>query len=76
MSMSPRPQRKSNLWKYFENKALGKDFVICRFCSKKIKTSGNTTNLKYHLNSRHKGVLQNKEGEKKQILFSIQKIEP
>jgi hypothetical protein len=37
--------KKSDLWKYFE-KCQEINFAICRFCSKKIKTSGNTTNFK------------------------------
>jgi hypothetical protein len=50
--------KKSDLWKYFE-KCQEINFAICRFCSKKIKTSGNTTNLKCHLEVMHKNALHN-----------------
>jgi hypothetical protein len=47
---------KSHLWQYFE-KGKEKDFAICKFCSKKIKTCGNTSNLKCHIKSMHGHVL-------------------
>lgn len=46
---------KSNFWQYFE-KGEDKNTAVCRFCNKKIKTSGNTSNLKCHIESMHKGV--------------------
>lgn len=52
---------KSNLWQYF-TRCQDKKFAICRLCSKQIKTSGNTTNLKCHLQVMHKHILEKSRG--------------
>jgi hypothetical protein len=54
------PTRKSNVWKHFSKGNDGT--ATCRFCKKKLKTSGNTTNLISHISRQHK-VLVQKEGE-------------
>lgn len=53
---------KSTLWKYFD-KSVGGSIAICKFCSKQLKTSGNTSNLKCHLLSRHPTVLKISESQ-------------
>lgn len=40
------PPSKSNCWKYFTQSSKG---VKCNLCQQIIKTSGNTTNLRFHL---------------------------
>lgn len=45
---------KSDFWKYFDKCVEDKNYAKCQLCSKKIKTCGNTSNLKCHLKSIHK----------------------
>ncbi|GLV38173.1 uncharacterized protein CBL_12819 [Carabus blaptoides fortunei] len=45
------PTRKSNIWKFYENNSDGS--ATCRLCTKRIKASGNTSNLFGHIKSRH-----------------------
>jgi hypothetical protein len=54
------PTRKSSVWKHFSKGNDGT--ATCRFCKKKLKTSGNTTNLISHISRQHKLLVQ-KEGE-------------
>ncbi|CAH1099724.1 unnamed protein product [Psylliodes chrysocephalus] len=42
---------KSNVWKYFDK--TNKEYSICNLCNKKIKTCGNTSNLRCHIKSIH-----------------------
>ena len=42
---------KSKLWLYFSK--VNKDTVKCKSCSKILKSSGNTTNMKKHLIVKH-----------------------
>ena len=46
------PRQISSVWKYFRK--LNTGAAICKFCSKNLKTSGNTSNLQGHLKSRHR----------------------
>jgi hypothetical protein len=48
----PPIKRKSEVWKYFSKTSDG--FAECRFCNKKLKTSGNTSNLICHIARVHK----------------------
>eukprot|EP00102_Acyrthosiphon_pisum_P022673 XP_016659883.1 PREDICTED: zinc finger BED domain-containing protein 4-like [Acyrthosiphon pisum] len=50
--------KRSAVWKYFEKNNDGTS--TCVLCYKKLKTSGNTTNLNGHLNSMHKSIINQK----------------
>ena len=45
---------KSEIWKYYERK--GNTTALCKLCGKILKTSGNTTNLKSHMQNKHYSV--------------------
>lgn len=45
------PKRKSDVWRYYEKRLDGT--AQCRFCNKRLKTSGNTSNLQGHLKKVH-----------------------
>lgn len=47
---------KSILWKYFSKAAASPNTAMCKLCHKNFKTAGNTSNLKYHLQAKHKDV--------------------
>ncbi|CAI6355673.1 unnamed protein product [Macrosiphum euphorbiae] len=47
--------RTSNVWKFFTKD--NDKTATCSICQKKIKTSGNTSNLNGHLKSKHKNAL-------------------
>lgn len=46
---------KSQLWKHFEK--TSSLTATCRYCKQQLKTSGNTSNLKSHLKTKHPHVL-------------------
>lgn len=48
---------KSDIIKYFDVRSSTKT-PLCRLCKKIIKTSGNTSNMRKHIMSRHKSTLQ------------------
>lgn len=48
------PKSRSDVWKYFLK--LANNSAQCKFCAKVLKTSGNTTNLKGHLNIHKKQI--------------------
>lgn len=50
--------KRSAVWKYFEKNNDGTS--TCVLCYKKLKTSGNTTNLNGHLISMHKSIINQK----------------
>lgn len=50
--MPPHPKR-SNVWNLFSKTSAGGK---CKLCLCEVKTSGNTTNLKKHLQRRHPAV--------------------
>lgn len=50
--MTPK-NKKSALWRYFHKCKKNPGFAQCLLCPKQIKTSGNTTNLRCHLQSVH-----------------------
>ena len=54
---------KSELWKHFVKNSDNKS-AVCRHCGKIIKTSGNTSNLKCHLESKHSNILSSGKKEK------------
>lgn len=64
---------KSNLWKYFEK--TENNIAQCKACSKKIKTSGNTSNLKCHLKSMHGDIFKDAQLEKSVALISPKTLE-
>lgn len=45
---------KSELWNYFQK--LTDTSAQCNLCNQIIKTSGNITNLKAHINTKHKDI--------------------
>lgn len=49
--MAPLAPR-SAIWKYFTK--VSKELSECKICSRRLKTSGNTSNLKSHLKQKHK----------------------
>lgn len=57
-----RPKMKSVYWRYFgfptneENSIITKQNVVCTLCHKVLTNHGNTTNLRAHLQYRHKDV--------------------
>lgn len=46
---------KSQYWKYFEK--ISDSSAKCRTCGKILKTAGNTTNLKCHLDKKHPNIM-------------------
>lgn len=56
-------KRKSFVWKYFMKQG---EKVACRLCLTEVKTSGNTTNLKNHLQRKHKKVLEMEDYKNKE----------
>lgn len=48
---------RSKYWNYFEKSELNKGFAKCKLCAKLIRTSGNTSNLKCHITSKHPNVI-------------------
>lgn len=60
-SMAPP---RSNIWKHFQK--VTPNTAKCNMCSKILKTSGNTTNLKTHLKQKHYSILQHLSDEKKE----------
>lgn len=49
------PHQKSIVWTYFVRTSDGGK---CKLCQVSVKTSGNTTNLKNHLQRRHSEVME------------------
>lgn len=47
----PANKLKSKVWNYFNK--IGDKEAVCKICSKHLKTSGNTTNLRGHLKNIH-----------------------
>lgn len=47
---------KSEVWKYYMKHDDGTATATCRFCNKKLKSSGNTTNLMGHIVRVHKSL--------------------
>ncbi|XP_072375154.1 E3 SUMO-protein ligase ZBED1-like [Diabrotica undecimpunctata] len=64
---------KSELWRYFDKLKDGK--ASCRICKKILKTCGNTSNLRCHINSVHKMVLED-ETRKIKTASSFEEVEP
>lgn len=52
----PSNKIKSKIWNYF--KKIGDKEAICNICNKSLKTSGNTTNLRGHLENVHSQQLE------------------
>jgi hypothetical protein len=52
------------IWKHFQK--VTPNTAKCNMCSKILKTSGNTTNLKTHLKQKHYSILQHLSDEKKE----------
>lgn len=52
----PANKLKSKIWNYF--KKIGDKEAICNICNKSLKTSGNTTNLRGHLENVHSQQLE------------------
>lgn len=48
--MPPVVRRRSNLWRLFVKTSSG---GRCKLCNCEVKTSGNTTNLRKHLQRKH-----------------------
>lgn len=42
---------KSKIWNYFTK--IGDNKAVCKICEKTLKTSGNTSNLRCHLEKVH-----------------------
>jgi hypothetical protein len=59
---------KSLFWRFFEK--VDNAYARCKLCSKKIKTSGNTSNLKCHLTSMHKQIRSQKTAKELEITFA------
>ncbi|KAJ0180829.1 hypothetical protein K1T71_002914 [Dendrolimus kikuchii] len=53
----PNNKKKSKIWNYFK-KCDNDKGVICKFCNKNLKTSGNTTNMRGHLEKVHPEYIQ------------------
>ena len=48
---------KSDVWIYF--KKLDKEYAMCKDCLKNVAHSGNTSNLRKHMMTRHPNLLKN-----------------
>ncbi|CAH1379163.1 unnamed protein product, partial [Tenebrio molitor] len=68
--------KKSAVWKHFKKERDGS--AVCKFCNKKLKTSGNTSNLMGHLSRLHKNNLsipqENARRGKLGGVFSVQQV--
>ncbi|XP_028157050.1 zinc finger BED domain-containing protein 1-like [Ostrinia furnacalis] len=53
----PTNKKKSLIWNYFQRGVNNKE-ATCKFCNKTLKTSGNTTNLRGHMEKKHADVVQ------------------
>ncbi|CAG9827342.1 unnamed protein product [Diabrotica balteata] len=53
------PPPKSNVWIYFEK--VGPTSAKCKICFQTFKTSGNTSNLAKHLQSKHSNIINKSE---------------
>ncbi|KAF2886886.1 hypothetical protein ILUMI_19289 [Ignelater luminosus] len=53
----PKNKKKSAIWNYFKRGDNDKE-ATCKFCNKNLKTSGNTTNLRGHIEKKHSDVVQ------------------
>lgn len=53
----PKNKTKSAIWNYFKKSNNDKE-ATCKFCNKNLKTSGNTTNLRGHIEKKHADVVQ------------------
>uniref|UniRef100_A0A1B0CS90 BED-type domain-containing protein n=2 Tax=Lutzomyia longipalpis TaxID=7200 RepID=A0A1B0CS90_LUTLO len=51
----------SSTWSYFNR--LGDKSALCKLCGKFVKTSGNTTNARYHLKIKHKLIVQEQKDD-------------
>lgn len=47
-------RQKSVIWKHFQK--VNSDTASCRYCDKRIKTSGNTSNMRGHLMALHASI--------------------
>ncbi|XP_046808185.1 E3 SUMO-protein ligase ZBED1-like [Lucilia cuprina] len=59
----PPNKLKSKIWTYF-NKAGDKE-AVCKICNKTLKTSGNTSNLRGHLENVHSQQLADEDVKSK-----------
>ncbi|GBP41623.1 PiggyBac transposable element-derived protein 4 [Eumeta japonica] len=48
----PKNNKKSAIWKYFQRSVNDKE-ATCKYCNKSLKTSGNTTNLRGHIEKKN-----------------------
>lgn len=46
----------SNVWKHFTK--VNSDIAMCNICRKRLKTSGNTSNLRNHYKTHNKSISQ------------------
>lgn len=53
----PKNKKKSAIWNYFKRCDNNKE-ATCKLCNKNLKTSGNTTNLRGHIEKKHSDVVQ------------------
>lgn len=49
----------SNVWKHFTK--VSSNLSMCNICRKRLKTSGNTSNLRSHLKTHNKSIPQGKD---------------
>lgn len=56
---------KSRFWEFYEK--LENNEAKCRFCHKIIKTCGNTTNLKLHIEKMHSSLLGKNSNEENTV---------
>lgn len=53
----PKNKKRSAIWNYFKRCDNEKE-ATCKFCDKCLKTSGNTSSLRGHLEKKHSNVIQ------------------
>lgn len=56
-------RQRSFIWEFFAKDELGRPFAVCLLCRKEYRTSGNTSNLRDHLNRFHKSEINKSRDE-------------
>ena len=55
-------RQKSRIWKHFQK--IDNETAMCIYCDKKVKTSGNTSNMRGHMTYAHASIVSTKNKEK------------
>lgn len=58
----PPNKKKRKIWNYFKRNDNDKE-AVCKHCNKTLRTSGNTSNMRGHLEKLHPEYIQGLEAE-------------